>query len=194
MGNFYVSFALRDVEPPAVAASLQQRNRKAFVTPVTNGFLYVYDEQCDSQDAEDIERLATELSSQLETAVLAVLNHDDDILMYWLCDKGELVDAYNSFPGYFDSGEDDADEGVLPRGGDAAKLVRTLGAATSARKVHEVLRADNEREEYVFAVDRHIALANLLGLRTEHCYLGYRYVVESDPSEIADRDSFVEVK
>ncbi len=194
MGNFYVSFAIREAEPARVAAALKKEKRQAFVSPEQSGFVYAYDAECDRQDEAEIDKLGSALSSELQTVVLAAMNHDDDILCYWLYSNGEQIDAYNSFPGYFGSEEDDADEGVLPKGGDAAKLVRMLGAQTSARKVHEVLRADNEREEYIFAVDRHIALATLLGLRVEHCYLGYGYIVGELASEIADREKFLEVK
>ncbi len=194
MGNFYVSFAVRDAEQDAVAAALKKHGRQVFVSPQQDSFVYFYDAQADEQDVEVIEQLGASISGDLQTAILTTLNHDDDVFMYWLFDRGELVDTYNSFPGYFDSDDDDETEGVLPKGGDAAKLVKTLGANTSAKKVHEVLRADNETEDYVFAVDRHIALANLLGLRAEHCYLGYGYVAEGDASDIVDRDRFVEVK
>lgn len=194
MGNFYVSVAVRADEPPAVAAALAKRQRKAFVTPASDGFVYVYDAACDEQDESEIDQLGSGLSEDLQTVVLAALNHDDDVLMYWLYSNGELVDAYNSFPGYFGSEDDDEDDGVMPKGGDAARLVKLLGAQTSAKKVHDVLRADNEREEYVFAVDRHVALANLLGLRAEYCCLGYRYVTDGEALEAADRDALLEVK
>ncbi|MFM9939673.1 MAG: hypothetical protein ACKVP7_09275 [Hyphomicrobiaceae bacterium] len=193
MGNFYVSFAVRSADQAAVAACLKGRQRVAFVAPESAGFVHVYDQQADEQDPEVIADLGTALSKDLETVVLAVMNHDDDILCYWLFDNGAFVDAYNSFPGYFGSEDDDEDDGVLPKGGDAALLVRTLGAKTSAKKVHDVLRADNEREDYVFAFDRHAALAKLLGLRPEHACLGYIYALESDASEITDREAFLEV-
>ncbi len=192
MGNFYVSYAVRTPDQATVAAVLKQLSRIAFVAPESGGIVHFYDQASDEQDPEQISTLGAQVSKDLETSVLAVMNHDDDILCYWLFDNGDFIDAYNSFPGYFGT-EDEEDAGVLPQGGDAAKLVRTLGAKTSAKKVHDLLRADNEREEYVFAVDRHAELANLLGLRGEHACLGYTYVVESDPAEIADRDRFIEV-
>lgn len=191
MGSFYVSFVVRDGEQAAVAAALKALGRTALVSPARDGYVYFYDAKADEQDEAEIDTLGEAISQQLDTVVLAVLNHDDDVLIYWLFERGAEIDRYNSFPGYFGS-EEDEDDGILPQGGDAAKLVRSLGASTSAKKVHEVLRADNEREEYVFALDRHATLAQLLGLAPELCCLGYQDCRE-DGSEIPDRAAFVDV-
>lgn len=194
MGNFYVSFAVRVADPAVVAATLGKHGRSAFVSPEQGGIVHFYDEKSDEQDVLIIEELGALASGEMATTVLAVLNHDDDVLQYWLFENGELTDTYNSFPGYFGSEDDDQDDGVLPQGGDAAKLVRALGAKTSAKKVHDVLRADNEREDYVFAVDRHSELANLLGLQGGYACLGFGYVRDGTAEDIPDRDRFLEVK
>ena len=47
--------------------------------------------------------LGTRLSLEFGCPVLAVLNHDDDILWYQLFENGKLADEYDSTPGYFDA-------------------------------------------------------------------------------------------
>jgi hypothetical protein len=71
-------------------------SRKAVVTPEHEGCVVVFDEQSDDQDQEVIADLASQLSSELQCPVLAMLNHDDDILWYRLYENGELSDEYDS--------------------------------------------------------------------------------------------------
>ena len=66
-----------------------------------------------------------------------MLNHDDDILAYWLFEGGELADEYNSCPGYFSGGDE------IPAGGDATKLCAAFGVAAKAKQIEQVLRDRN---------------------------------------------------
>src|SRR5581483_882204 len=102
MGNFYVNYTLAGVTQDAVAKALA--GRKCIVTPAANGAVVAFDEESDSQDTRVISSLASELSRRLSCAVLAVLNHDDDVLWYQLYTNGNLQDEYDSSPGYFDGG------------------------------------------------------------------------------------------
>jgi hypothetical protein len=81
MGNFYVNFTLKTSDTDDVADTLRQAGRSAFVTPPQDGYVVVYEEQTDSQDANEIEEVGVMLSKQQKCPVLAVLNHDDDILV-----------------------------------------------------------------------------------------------------------------
>src|SRR2546423_14770558 len=87
MGNFYTNYTLRGPSQQAVAAALA--GRKATVTPLHGGCVVVFDEASDDQDQERIVELAARLSSELRCPVLAVLNHDDDILWYQLYEFGK---------------------------------------------------------------------------------------------------------
>src|SRR5262245_28249420 len=102
MGNFYTNYTLRGPSQQAVAAALS--GRTAIVTPASNGAVVVFDEESDSQDSHAIAQLGAHLSQTLNCPVLAVLNHDDDILFYQLYEGGAQTDQYCSAPGYF-SGE-----------------------------------------------------------------------------------------
>ena len=100
MGNFYTNYTLKGPSQQVVAAALA--GRPAIVTPDQDGCVVVFDEASDEQDSAVITELASRLSRELRCPVLAVLNHDDDILWYQLYLGGELADEYDSSPGYFD--------------------------------------------------------------------------------------------
>ena len=78
MGGFYTNYTLRGPSQQAVSAALA--GRKAVVTPEHAGCVVAFDEASDDQDEERIAELASRLSSELRCPVLAVLDHDDDIL------------------------------------------------------------------------------------------------------------------
>ena len=124
MGSFYTNFTLRGPSQQAVAALLA--GRSAIVTPEQNGYVVVYDEESDDQNHEVISELASQLSQAFRCPLLAVLNHDDDILWYQFYIKGELIDEYDSSPGYFDPSADEPDP---PAGGDAQKLCNAFEAS-----------------------------------------------------------------
>src|SRR5579859_7809756 len=99
MGHFYVSYTLRGPDPKSVAAVLA--GRSAIVSPSQANGVVVFDKESDEQDDKIIAELSSWLSGQLTCPLLAVLNHDDDILWYQLYLNGDLMDEYNSTPGYF---------------------------------------------------------------------------------------------
>jgi len=157
MGNFYTNYTLRLPSQQAAAGALA--GRKAKVTPPHNGCVVAFDEASDDQDQERISELAARLSGELRCAVLAVLNHDDDILWYQLYEDGNLTDKYDSAPGYFDSSEL-----LAPAGGDAELLCAAFGSSDVAA-VERVLRRQSFVDGgYVFAFERHADLVRALGL------------------------------
>jgi hypothetical protein len=178
LGNFYVNFATRGPVSSAIAKSLRSADRKAFVAPTVNDVTVFFDDKTDTQDESEIKALGERISLELDAPVLAVLNHDDDILAYWLFESGQLVDEYNSFPGYFSDGDNS------PSGGNANKLCAAFGI--KARKdVNSVLR----NKEYVFAMERHQALSALLKLPWLYTCMGYRDIKEGSlPQGISERD------
>ena len=104
---------------------------------------------------------------------LAVLNHDDDILAYALFQQGNLVDEYNSAPGYF---EDHFSE---PSGGNAALVTSLFGMPGDVKEVDRVLRERGDNGHSV-EIDRHMALATALGWPDLEYTLGYGYVDGGD--------------
>jgi hypothetical protein len=164
MGAFYVNYTIRGADQEAVKDVLA--GRKAFVLPIQNGCIVVSDKTSDDQDQDEIARLATQLSATLRSTVLAVLNHDDDILWFQLYEGGDLVDEYDSAPDYFDFSA--RDEIAPPKGGDAKKLC----AAFHCQEVSTI--EDVLRKDYVFATERHKDLINLLHLSPYAVGYGYR--------------------
>jgi len=115
MGNFYANISLRGTTPAAVRESLLAKSRRAYITPLREGIVCVYDEVIDTQDLQELSDLTASLSSDLGCLALGVLNHDDDVLYYEVWDSGEQKDEYNSNPAYFgDSEPEEDDESLEP--------------------------------------------------------------------------------
>lgn len=157
MGNFYVNYTLKGATPQAVATALQ--GRRAIVAPPAQETVVVFDEESDAQDTDAIATVAATLSERLSCPVLAVLNHDDDILWYELYRNGEKLDDYNSTPTYFST--DPEAEPAPPAGGNAPVLCEIFGG--NPAEVEAILRTD-PFDGYVFAVERHAALVKALGI------------------------------
>ena len=80
MGNHYTSLICRTTDQDGVADMLRRQRRVAFVLPPINGYVGVYDQECDNQDFDEISTLSVTLSTRLACLVFAVLNYDDDLL------------------------------------------------------------------------------------------------------------------
>jgi hypothetical protein len=158
MGGFYTNYTLRGPSQQAVSAVL--KGRRALVTDSHNGCVVAFDEISDQQDQEQISELAARLSRELACPVLAVLDHDDDILWYQLYISGKRTDEYHSWPGYFDRSADPS----ASSGGDAEQLCAAFGARNIAA-VEQILRKSSAGDNgYVFAHERHADLVRSLGL------------------------------
>jgi hypothetical protein len=185
MGSFYTNYTLRGVSQQAVVSAME--GRSAIVTQEQDGFVVVYDEVSDDQDEQIIAALAEQLSSELNCTVLAVLNHDDDILWYQLYLRGELADEYNSTPEYFDPEAGPSS----PQGGDAQKLCDAFGSS-NVEEVESILRKSGMDEDgYVFAVQRHTDLARTLGLPPFSVAVGFRHLSRGKLPKGLDEDGLV---
>src|SRR5215208_142239 len=102
MGNFYTNVTLRASDQPSVVQYLTERRRNAFVSPPEGSALVVFDSACEAQDYTVLRDLAIDLSKRFGCAAFAVMNHDDDVLLYTLVERGRVIDEYNSNPDYFD--------------------------------------------------------------------------------------------
>jgi len=184
VGNFYVNFSVKVAESRQVADALERAGRRAIVAPPQRGYVVVYDEEADSQAMEPILTVGGLLSREVDRPVFAVLNHDDDILCYWLFEGGELVDSYNSNPDAFDE-----EEGAPAWGtGDAETLRASLNSAADAAAIEAILQGD-----YVFAVDRHEQLAEALGLPPWSVGLGYGYLADGELDDEMDPGELIHV-
>ena len=195
MGCFYVNYTLRGPNQDAVAAELA--GRAAIVSPEQERCVVVYDEESESQDDELIRELASRLSGRFQCPLLAVLNHDDDILKYWLFLNGELMDEYDSTPGYF-GGDDEDDQSASslggPEGGNANLLCR-LFEMNSVAEIESILRRPaGDRYGYIFAIDRHTDLVAALGITTLGVAAGYELLSNGEIPEDLDERLLLKTK
>ena len=184
MGSFYTNITVRTADTDSVAAAVRQAGRTALIAPPENGATVVFDEASEEQDVEVLRTLAQHLARVCKCPALAILNHDDDVLVYLLYDAGKLVDEYNSAPGYFDA---DADPDTPPSGGDAERLTEAFGVPDRSDDVERILRTDGtDDDEFVFAMDRHRALVMTLGLPDTAVGTGFNYLEEGELPEGLD--------
>jgi hypothetical protein len=165
MGNFYTSVTLYGADRPTIITLL--KGRKAAVSPTMSDFAVVWDEESEGQDMRILETMTKRMSRELSCPAWAVLNHDDDLLVYTLVVGGEKIDEYNSCPGYFGG------SGVQPEGGNAALLAKTFGVESAAKAIEGIL---HNRDGYAFAIERHQALIEALGMPSFGVGMGYRYI------------------
>jgi hypothetical protein len=123
----------------------------------------VGEERLDEQDTSWLEELTTTLSRTCSCSALGTIVHDSDILMLALATNGELIDAYNSCPGYFDGSPREDD--LRPRGGKPLELAEAFGAP-DVQAIANVLSAGGPAAEvggYTFEDDRLVDLCEALG-------------------------------
>lgn len=163
MGNFYVSHIVKIGDADKVARLLLDAGRAAVVVSTDNEWVCIFDRDSESQSAEDIVACGRLLSSGLTAPVLAVMNHDDSVLAYWLFQGGEVEDSYNSNPGYFDGAN------APPAGGDARRLCVAFARPTEERTVARIIGGTMP-----FEIERHQQLADTLGLPSASIGAGFR--------------------
>jgi hypothetical protein len=191
MGSFYTNYTLRGPDQRSVAATLA--GRSSIVTPAQDGCVVVFDEESDSQNQEVISELAGRLSGAFGCPVLAVLNHDDDIFWYQLYLNGELVDQYDSSPGYFETADEEAAM-AGPDGGDAKKICDAFGAI-STKEVERILRKSSfEDGGYTFAIERHADFVDALGIPSFSVGAGYDQITAGEPPEELSASDLVSTK
>ena len=177
MGNFYTNIVLKGVTQQRTKEILQKNSRNSFISPTHGDITVVYDAECDTQDQDELRKLAGVLSQELSCPAWAVLNHDDDILWYVLYSAGVFVDEYDSTPGYFDPTAQPSN----PVGGNAGKLASLFDHSSSVDTVERTLRKSTfDDDGYAFALNRHEDLAKALDIPFELVALGYNYIVGGD--------------
>jgi hypothetical protein len=189
MGNFYVNLTARTTNREEIGNLLAGRD--AVISPVLDGNLVVvYDKEADYQAWPLIEALAEEISRRLTTTVFVVLNHDDDVLLCALYDRGEQTYLYNSNPDFFEGTA--AKRG--PAGGDADLLCRSFGSKDT-EAVEAVLRKPGAEADdgYTFAHRRHRDLMRALGATSQAFFVGYNYLTAGEYPPDLNKDDFIEV-
>ena len=171
MGNFYANIALRTDDIEAVADALATLRRDAWIA-TDAGVTVVFDRKCDEQDIAALEGLSVELARRLRCAAIGVCNHDDDALLLLSIDEGNIVDRYESTPGYFTGAR------RAPAGGNAEWLSARFGSPNRVNVIADALRAPHSA--FVVEIDRHRLLQESLGLPASLSFLGYHYVTRGE--------------
>ena len=159
MGGYYTNITLHHVDRDAVMHALHEAARDAFVSPVENGSIVVFDEITDRTCGLELDELSTQLSKDLRCAALAVSSADGSNFAYWVHVEGERVDGYEASPNGID-------------GGDADQLCRAFAARATRDEVESILR-----RHFVIQTDRHQALTSALGLPDAAVGLGYEHLL-----------------
>ncbi len=199
MGNFYVNVSLKGPKQNEIAGYLQTRGCDAFISPTIDGVTTICEAKCDGQNEDCIKPFTMDLSKHFACPALAVLNHGDDILMYWFYENGVLGHDYNSDPEYFEeNGDDDFDDDIddddeeapTPAGGDAQALCRGFGNPGDVAAVNQALRQTFlDNPDFDFEFERHAALLRALGLPEHAVCCGWKYIERGRfPEGLGKRD------
>lgn len=185
MGSFYTNVTVRLTDEQAIRQHLASKGRRAFVSRAEGTALVVFDRDSEDQDYAVLCDLAADLSSKFKCVALAVMNHDDDVLLYTLYQRGHAIDAYNSAPAYFDEGQS-ADD----RGGDAGRLAEAFNVPDQAPQIGAVLALEAGADDgVVFETDRHAQLVQALGSPKCAVGTGYNYLdAQEYPEDYAPED------
>jgi hypothetical protein len=184
LGNFYTNITLR-AQRDEVIPLLSSLRRFAFVG-FFDGFAVVCDRDCESQDLDVLASLAATLSKRLSRASLAVINHDDDVLLFGLYVDGALASEW---------GESRMASVPAPSTS-KREFVRSVHSALGTAPVPRVsssslpwwLRLVMSR----LAIMRHEQVAAELGLPAATVGSGFRYVERGDLPR-ARKDDFERV-
>jgi hypothetical protein len=195
MGNWYTNVAVKGAQQPNVVAVLEELGRRAYVTPEDSGWIVVYDQQTDEFDLSILESLALTLSTRLSCITLASCNADDDVLWLALYENGALSTRYASSRKAFEDGEE------FPKLEETAQvLARIFQKPEVKNQVWRLLRKSHGilgllrlylkfRLAYVFEIERHLELSNLLGMPRSSIGFGYTCINKGETPEGMDRDA-----
>ncbi len=173
MGAFYTNVTVRSSSIEKVISYLS--GRAAFVSPGWNGYITIYDKQCDEGGLYPNE-FASDISRHLNTVAFLVTVHDDDILYIDVFQNGEPRDEYDSCPNYFsEDGED-----LPPEGGNPEVLCTLFNCKDIAAVRRALYAADEESDICVFATERHRVLAEQLQLPEFSVGYGYKHLAAGE--------------
>lgn len=141
MGSFYTNIQVRSEDYQGVIDSL--RNANGFPVYISkrpsNGWISVYPQGTEAQDQPLLQRMVKSISRYLDTGAFGLLVHDSDVFWYVLSKSGEILDVYDSDPGYF-SGSDRP-----PSGGNLVAVLPYCVNGTTIEQLSDLLQSRRER-------------------------------------------------
>lgn len=169
----YANVTFRHEDAEAVARVIADMHRYVVISPVDKGCVVAFDRESDV-NGELIVDFARILSEKIQCVAMAVMNHQDGVLLYWLFDSGKELDSYISRPDFF--GGD-----PMPRGGDAIALAHAWQQYDTVEQIGNILHADEHQQpskRYPSETLRHGDLADTLGISTWGVGFGYTLLAE----------------
>ena len=181
MGNWYTNVTLKNVDSLEVVKVLRALGRKSIVTPAQNGWVTVYDEECENSDLDILESLALTLTTELHCVAVPCFNADDDVLWLAVYDRGRMTSRYASAAQMFEDAADFPTAKDFTR--EACQVFnhpeRTLEVERILRRGHGILgmlRILKLPVPYLVEIERHLDLQVALELPPASAGLGYKYV------------------
>lgn len=170
MGTTYANITLKGPKAQDILQELGNQGRSAFVSPTEDDLTTVYEMDSDEGDAVILRDLAEDLSGCFGCPALAVQAVDEELLRYWLYADGELLDAYTSPAPSLDH---EARGNTKSRGGKPDLLVQCFNSDATSEEIIEILHCPDQDCGVTLSADRHLSLAELLGLPL--CSVGFGF-------------------
>jgi hypothetical protein len=160
----------------ALAERLAGGAQLAVARPTDSAWVSVYDQATESQDAQELDLLATMLSEATGCIAVSVLVHDSSILELALFTDGRCIDRWVNIPDYF--GKVSKAERARVEGR-ADLWMPCLAEGRDQEELEQVWRAES-----AFAEDTLAKIARLFGWNDLACGTGYHYLDELEPENL----------
>jgi hypothetical protein len=178
MGNFYTNVVVRGPTESDLRATLVALNRTGFTVTHPDGFVFVYDEEADTQKQGVVESLALTLATRLRCPALAALNHDDDALLLWLYDREGNETRFGwgvSFDG------EERPSSVENFAGQVRRVFGTVEDTSTPDALNSLqMRLLEWFASRFLAVQQHSRLLRLSGIPRAPGMMGYRYIYQGE--------------
>jgi hypothetical protein len=175
MGSFYTQVLVRDAGAHRCAEVMRSLRRASYVIPPRQDVTVVCDRQCEEQDMETLDSVAATLGAKLQAPTAALLNHDDDWLVFRLFDRGRFVGGLQ------------VGHTPLSLRGSVAGLRNAVSPRAPLLPVYLALLKPR-----LFQLRRHADLVAALGLPPGSLGVGYNYIARDDVPAFFDRASLLE--
>lgn len=186
MESSYSNITLKGPRAADILQELGDQGRSAFVSPTQDSLSTVYDLDSAEEGSSALMELAANLSEYFGCPALAVQTSDEELFCYWLFTDGQLLDNYQSPAPSMNA--------LASQGGNPDFLIQNFNPDVSAEEIAEILHDPDQDKIFTLAVDRHLALVELLDLPL--CAVGYgfcelesgEYPEDLDPDDLLQID------
>jgi hypothetical protein len=182
MGTFYDSVHIRCENVQYIIKLLNNQSLlmgNFYIVPPINGWISLYLQVDDS-------RIYKILSAQLQTLIVVIKLHDDDVFYYICYNNGHIIDGYESRADLFSVVPDEEKKFMV---GDPSKWIDLLPFEIDINRLNEVLLLMKDNLHFA---DYPEEFCNLICL--PNALLSYDYIFDDDEdalSQVSNLDSFI---